>query len=64
MPHIVVFQKEYDGESLYDLDQDIADAFEPDYNPVVDDIPQDEYGLQKGKFIVSIIWMPEEPCTE
>jgi len=56
---ITIFNKEYDGESLYDLGRDIDEAFIGDYNPLLDEVPVDEHGLQQGKFTVSIVWSEE-----
>lgn len=57
---IEVFKKEYGGESIVDLDRDISEALVAAYNPVVDQIPVDAYGFQKGTFTVTIVWS-EEP---
>jgi hypothetical protein len=54
-----VFEKDYDGESLYDLGRDIAESIDVTYNPIVKDIPQDEYGIQLGTFKVTIEWSEE-----
>lgn len=56
----VVFKKDYDGESLYDVERDVMESFDENYNPIVKDIPQDQYGIQKGTFTVTITWNPEE----
>lgn len=56
----ILFEKDYDGESLYDLGRDISEATDENYNSALNDIPQDEYGFQKGKFTVTIKWSPEE----
>lgn len=56
---LTIFNKEYDGESLYDLSRDIAECFEADYNPVLQSIPADAYGFQQGKFVVTITWCEE-----
>lgn len=57
---MVIFEKEYDGESLYDLARDIAEAMQEDYNPTVGEIPQDEHGFQLGTFKVTIEWSNDE----
>ena len=57
---MLVFKKEYDGESLYDLSRDIAEAIDVTYNPIVEEIPQDEYGIQLGTFKVTIEWSEDE----
>ena len=51
-----IFKKEYDGESLYDLSRDIAEAIDETYNPAAAEIPKDEHGFQKGTFVVTIEW--------
>lgn len=53
---IEVFKKEYDGESLFDLGRDISEALVKEFNPVIDLIPVDTYGFQKGTFTVNIVW--------
>lgn len=55
-----IFEKEYDGESLYDLDRDISETINSEYNPIVKNIPQDEYGIQTGTFKVTVVWSPDE----
>lgn len=53
---IELFKQEYDGESLYDLERDIGEAFDVQYNPKAKDIPVDEHGLHKGTFVVTVVW--------
>lgn len=57
---ILLHLKSYDGESLYDLSRDVAEAMDADFNPEVKSIPVDEHGFQKGKFVVSITWFGED----
>lgn len=45
-----IFCKEYDGESIVDLDRDIFEALEES------DIPQDKHGFHEGTFTVKIEW--------
>ncbi|AFA44792.1 hypothetical protein ACQ27_gp661 [Klebsiella phage K64-1] len=54
-----IFKKEYDGESLCDVQRDVVEAFSTVFNPEMIDIPVDEYGFQEGTFVVSIKWKPE-----
>lgn len=56
---IEVFKKEYDGESIVDLGRDIFEALSTEYNPVLDLIPVDARGFQKGTFTVAITWSEE-----
>ncbi len=55
-----IFKKEYDGESLYDIQRDVHEAFDSRFNPLAEQIPQDEYGFQQGTFTVTITWSPDE----
>ena len=57
---ITIFQKKYDGESLYDLLRDINEAFEEKFNPAMEAIPKDQYDLHQGTFTVKIEWKPDE----
>lgn len=56
---MILFNKIYDGESLYDFTRDMAEVFDPDYNEDLSDIPVDEHGFQRGTFEVTIKWIPE-----
>jgi hypothetical protein len=56
---IILFHKTYDGESIYDVDRDTSEALIASYNPLLQNIPVDEHGFQKGKFTVTIKWESE-----
>jgi len=56
---MIIFEKEYDGESLCDLNRDVSEAFDADFNPIVSKIPTDKYGIQLGKFKVVMMWSEE-----
>ncbi len=55
-----LFKKTYDGESLYDLDRDISEAFEEESNQILKGayVPLGEDGVSvlRGKFTVTIEW--------
>jgi hypothetical protein len=53
---MILFKKEYDGESIYDVERDVFETFQADYNALVHAIPVDEHGIQKGTFKVTIEW--------
>lgn len=55
-----IFEKEYDGESIVDINRDIMESFDPDFNPRADVIPNDEYGFHQGTFKVTVVWSPDE----
>jgi hypothetical protein len=53
---MIVFEKSYDGESIVDIYRDVAEAVSAEYNPVMDQIPIDQYGFSTGRFRVVIEW--------
>jgi len=60
MKQVKIFEKEYDGESLYDLEHDVSECMCNDYNPLLKELPVDEWGFPKGNFVVTIVWTEEE----
>ena len=56
---MILFKKEYDDESLYDWDRDVAEAVDDDFNPKLEAIPRDEHGYRLGKFTITIEWSEE-----
>jgi hypothetical protein len=51
-----IFKKDYDGESLYDLERDLIECFDERYNEDVKNIPFNEDGLLEGMFTVTVKW--------
>lgn len=54
-----LFKKVYSGESIIDLPEDVGDMLNHNYNQKASKVPLDEYGLHKGSFVVTVVWMPE-----
>lgn len=54
-----IFRKEYGGEDINDLERDVSEAFDPDYNPAAAVMTSDEYGFTEGKLVVTITWVPD-----
>jgi hypothetical protein len=52
---MIIFDKVYYCESLYDLGRDIDEAIEESY-----ELPKDEEGFILGKFKVTIEWSGPE----
>lgn len=52
----IIFEKQYDSESLFDLTRDMYEAINPEYNEKINEIPTDEHGFQLGTFTVTITW--------
>lgn len=51
-----IFEQKYDGESLCDVDRDISEAFDTEFNPMLENVPQDKYGFKLGTFTIKIEW--------
>ncbi len=56
---ITIFENTYDGELLSDIGRDIYEAFDTSFNPKASVIVDDEYGIPKGHFVVTIEYFPE-----
>ncbi len=54
----ILFQKEYDSESLADVERAMWEAMDEH------DLPQDEYGFDLGTFKFTVEWIPEESSDE
>ena len=57
MTNQLLFAKEYDDESLYDLPRDMEDVLDGQF---YHKLPQDKNGYKRGVFHVSIIWKDDE----
>lgn len=53
-----VMEKEYSGESIVDLEEDIM------YNIENADVPKDEHGVHKGTFRVTVQWIEDEDGSQ
>ena len=54
---MVIFDREYTGESLIDLTEDLSWMFSDGKGA---EVPCDEYGIQQGTFTVTVTWKAEE----
>ena len=54
---MIIFDKEYSGESIVDMDRDVNEFFS---DSIIDDfdIPQDDNGIMLGTFRVIVAWVP------
>lgn len=48
---MIIFEKTYDGESIVDIEQDIYESINENY-----DLPMDENNFNTGTFKVTIEW--------
>lgn len=58
---MITFKKSYSNESLCDLERDIFESFNPDYNPVMANVPCDETGFIDGKFVITVEYVSDRP---
>lgn len=56
---VTVFSKRYGGEDINDLERDVSEAFDPDYNPTAAVVTKDKHGFVDGKVVVTMIWVPD-----
>ena len=56
---MIIFEKEYSDESLYDLAEDVGESVMDYHNPKYKKLPEDEDGFKKGIFTVTIEWKNE-----
>ena len=48
---MIIFEREYDGETLVDIEEDVWDAINGN-----EDLPVDKHGFNIGTFKVTISW--------
>lgn len=53
-----IFEKEYDGESIIDIENDLHWVLADPEQELID-IPVDEWGIHKGTFKVVVTWSEE-----
>lgn len=56
---MIILNKVYHGEDLCDLDRDISEMFNEEFDPTIATIPKDEHGFMKGAFKVQVEWIPD-----
>jgi hypothetical protein len=54
---MIIFEREYSGESIIDLAEDLSWMFADGKGA---EVPVDEYGIQKGTFTVTVTWKEDE----
>ena len=58
---MILFNQDYDDESLYDLERDVSEALCEEYNPLVKQLPsRDKHGFRTGTYRVTIEYLREE----
>lgn len=56
---MIILNKVYYGEDIVDLDRDISEMFNEEFDPTIATIPRDEHGFMKGSFKVTVEWIEE-----
>ena len=54
-----ILEKTYDGESIVDINRDVSEMFDEEFDPRIETIPKDKHGFMKGTFVVTVEWIPE-----
>lgn len=54
-----IFKKAYSGDDLNDLERDVSEALDTDYNELADVITSDEHGFINGTIVVTMTWVPD-----
>ena len=57
-----LFNKDYCGEEICDVDRDVSEVFDSRITPAIESVPVDEHGLHKGKFRITVTWCSEDDC--
>ena len=57
---MIFFDKEYDDESLYDLERDVHEAFDPRFNPAMPVLEKDANGFTAGRYRVVMYLLEED----
>jgi len=57
MKTITLLEYDYDGEAIVDMERDLMEALDPHYNGAAAEVPCDEFGIPKGKFKLSLVWV-------
>ena len=52
----LLFNKIYCSEELYDVERDVSEAFDENFNVLMKDIPTDEHGFHDGTFTINITY--------
>lgn len=61
---MVILEKTYDGESIVDIQRDIHEMFDEEFDPRIETIPKDQHGFMKGSFAVTVVWIREMEARE
>lgn len=56
----LVLRKEYCGEGIIDMSQDIDEMFDSNINPAIGTVPVDDHGIFRGTFQLTVTWKDDE----
>jgi hypothetical protein len=57
---VVIFERKYTDEGLYDLPRDIDECFDERFNKKIGFLKPNEDGFREGTFKVTVQWIPDE----
>ena len=61
---MLLFEKEYNSESLFEVTKDIFELFNEEYNDDLKSIPTDEYGFAAGTFKLVVTYEEPHPTND
>ena len=53
---VTLLERDYDGEGIVDIERDIIEALDTNYNQQAHRIALDEWNIPKGTFKLSLKW--------
>lgn len=56
---VTLFEKEYDGSSLCDIQRDVYEMLDERFNPNAKHLIKDEYGNIEGRVIITVDYMKD-----
>lgn len=59
MTCVTIFEKQYDGNSLCDMNRDLHEALNPEFNDKAERLEMDEHYMVKGTITVTMRYDPE-----
>ena len=60
MKYMLILQNDYAGDEIAEIEQDVYQSLDEDFNRDLSSIPTDEHGFMRGTLRVTVEWVGEE----
>ena len=60
MSELTIFTQTYAADQVCDIERDVTEGLDPDYNDLIKSLPIDRDGFFPGSFEVTIKYLPED----